>query len=123
MILHQLKLKVELVDLFMVLLKHFVQHFREHILVNKFPLLFGWLLVAERLIFSFAFVFGCLNEAPHERLLLLKRAFMLGQEVIEKLYLDQVLFRDNHTLLGGLRLLVILPQLIDVFSFCLGPLL
>lgn len=48
---------------------------------------------------------------------------MLGQEVIEKLYLDQVLFRDNHTLLGGLRLLVILPQLIDVFSFCLGPLL
>ena len=92
-------------------------------LVNKFPLLFGWPLVTVSLLFSFAFVFGCLNEAPHERLLLLKRAFMLGYEVIEKLYLDQVLFRDNHTLLGGLRLLIILPQLIDVFSFCLGPLL
>lgn len=85
MVFHQIKFKVELEDFFMILLQYFVEHFREHMLVNKFPLLFGWPLVAESLLFSFAYVFGCLDESPHERLLLLKRAFMLGQEVIEKL--------------------------------------
>ena len=109
MILHQLKLEAELVDLLMIILQHFVEHFREHILVNKFPLLFGWLLVAESILPSLAFVFCCLYESSPERFFLLKSAFMLSEEVIKKLNLNQIFFRNNHTLFGGLRLLVVLP--------------